>query len=226
MIFLRPPEKLVIEVKASGRFRNVQWFKNGLPITLTEENSANHLEIYVRDPTTADDLSLYEVNLHGASPATQRTVPTELDFSVTPPGKIFPTYFSKVIMIILPIIVDASTTANNESVAILEGLSVILSCTSVGAPVPTVTWELNNQPVQITPVVSVMQSQATLVRSDPGNSNSPFVPNIITGNIISSIEIINVSFPADDGVYTCIGSNDNQMLNISEATIALQVIGR
>ena len=89
VIFLRPPEKLVIEVKAIGRFRNVRWFKNGLSVTLTEANSANHLEIYVRDPTTSDDLTLYEVNLRAADVLGQRNVPGELDFSVTPPGKVY-----------------------------------------------------------------------------------------------------------------------------------------
>ena len=109
---------------------------------------------------------------------------------------------------------------------ILEGDSIILSCTSFGAPVPTITWELNNQSVQIAPVESVMQSQATLVRSIPGDDNSPLTTNIITGSITSSIVIVNASYPDDDGVYTCIGSNDNQMMNTNEDTITLQVTGR
>ena len=89
VIFLRPPEKLVIEMKATGRYRNVRWNKNGLPVTFTEANFANHLEIYVRDPTTTDDLTLYEVSLRAADILSQRNVPSELDFSVTPPGEIF-----------------------------------------------------------------------------------------------------------------------------------------
>lgn len=89
VIFLRPPEKLVIEVKAIGRFRNARWNKNGLPITLNDTNSANHFEIFIRDPTTADDLSLYEVNLRAVEIFSQLNVPSELDFSVTSPGMIF-----------------------------------------------------------------------------------------------------------------------------------------
>ena len=67
-----------------------------------------------------------------------------------------------------------------------------------------------------------MQSQATLIR----DSNDELVPDITTGSITSSIEIINATYPENDGVYTCIGSNDNQMVNTSEATITLQVVGR
>ena len=90
VIFLRPPEKLVIEVKAIGRFRNVVWQKSGgSPITLTAENSSNHLEIFIRDPTTADDLTLYEVSLRAIDINDQQNIPPELDFSVTPPGNIF-----------------------------------------------------------------------------------------------------------------------------------------
>ena len=109
---------------------------------------------------------------------------------------------------------------------VFEGGSVILSCTSVGAPVPTITWEFNSQPVQIIPTETVIQSVATLVRSDPNDQDSPLVPNIVTGSITSSIQIVNASYPEDEGVYTCIGSNDNQMLNISEDTITLQITGR
>ena len=87
-------------------------------------------------------------------------------------------------------------------------------------------WEFNSQLVQIAPTESITPSVATLVRSDPNDDNSPFVPNIITGSITSSIEIINASYPENDGVYTCIGSNDNQMVNTSEDTITLQVVGR
>lgn len=109
---------------------------------------------------------------------------------------------------------------------VLKGSSVILSCTSIGAPVPNITWEFNNQSLQIIPTETVIQSVATLVRSDPSDENSPLVPNIVTGSITSSIEIVNVGYPENDGIYTCIGSNDNQMLSTTQNTITLQITGR
>ena len=51
VIFLRPPEKLVIEVKSSGRFARIDWQRNGVPIVRTQEEFSNHYEIFVREPT-------------------------------------------------------------------------------------------------------------------------------------------------------------------------------
>ena len=70
------------------------------------------------------------------------------------------------------------------------------------------------------------QSAATLVCSDPGNSNSPFVPNIVLGRVTLNLLIVNAHYPDHDGVYTCIGSNDDSMININSATINVQVIGK
>lgn len=123
--------------------------------------------------------------------------------------------------------VDANTTADHESavVTVIERNSITLSCISTGAPAPTISWEFNGQDVMITPTESsASQAQATLIR-DP-NDMSRFIPNIVLGTITSTIEIINARYPDDDGVYTCIGTNDNLKININEAMITLQVIGK
>ena len=83
VIFLRPPEKLVIEIKATGRYRRILWQKNGLVLP---QEFPNHNEILVYGTTTQDDLGLYEVSLFPANPAFQRSVPNELDFSIVLPG--------------------------------------------------------------------------------------------------------------------------------------------
>ena len=83
IIYLRPPEKLVIEIKATGRYNRIQWQKNVLPLT---QEFPNYNEILVYGTTTQDDLGLYEVNLVQANPIFQRNVPPELDFSIIPPG--------------------------------------------------------------------------------------------------------------------------------------------
>lgn len=76
--------------------------------------------------------------------------------------------------------------------------------------------------MQIIPTESVTESQATLVHDDLHN----FAPNIIVGNIISNIGIVNAQFPENDGEYTCIGTNDNQLMNSSSAVITVQVVGK
>ena len=89
VIFLHPPEKLVIEIKATGRYRNIRWHKNGLPLTIQPQQFPNYNEILVYGTTTQDDLGLYEVELRAANPITQRNIPQELDFLVVPSGKFY-----------------------------------------------------------------------------------------------------------------------------------------
>ena len=88
VIVLDPPEKLVLETRASGGYRQFDWTKNGeafttaagQPFTVTIQEFPNFFEIFVREPTTANDLGVYEVDL--IPNAGQAQVP-EVDFIVT-----------------------------------------------------------------------------------------------------------------------------------------------
>ena len=91
VIVLDPPEKLVIETRASGGYRQFDWTRNGNPFTtapgqpfsITLQEFSNFFEIFVREPTTANDLGVYETDLVlNAGPQ----VP-ELQFFVTPYSK-------------------------------------------------------------------------------------------------------------------------------------------
>ena len=110
-----------------------------------------------------------------------------------------------------------------STVAIIEGSSVTISCISTGAPTPSVSWELDGQPVTFQSTEAREQSIVTLVRSDPGGS---LVPNITLGRVTSNLMVMNAQYPDHDGVYTCIGSNDDSMINTSSAVINVQVIGK
>ena len=88
VIFLRPPEKLVIEVMVTGRYRNIQWTLNSVLQTITPEEYPNYNEIYVKETTQDSDIGLYEVGVRASSAVTQRISPIELDFFVIAPGKI------------------------------------------------------------------------------------------------------------------------------------------
>ena len=85
VIFLRPSEKLVIEIKATGRYRSILWQKNGVLLTVQPQQFPNYNEILVYASTSQDDLGLYEVSLR-ANPINQRYVPFELEFLVVIPG--------------------------------------------------------------------------------------------------------------------------------------------
>ena len=86
VIVLDPPEKLVIETRASGGYREFDYVRNNNPFTLTQgqpftvtiQEFPSFFEIFVREPTTANDLGVYEVDLVGGQPQ----VP-EVQFAVT-----------------------------------------------------------------------------------------------------------------------------------------------
>ena len=68
VIVLNPPEKLVIETRASGGYQWIDWMRNGDPVATgnfpaTLAEFSNFFEIFVREPTTVDDLGVYMVDL-------------------------------------------------------------------------------------------------------------------------------------------------------------------
>ena len=89
VIVLDPPEKLVLETRASGGYQQFDWLRSGneftltpgQPFTVTLQEFPNFFEIFVREPTTANDLAVYEVDLVGGI-----QVP-EIQFAVTPYSK-------------------------------------------------------------------------------------------------------------------------------------------
>ena len=120
--------------------------------------------------------------------------------------------------------VDANTRAIDDSVVLItEGTSVTISCTSTGAPTPSIIWLLNGQPAPFITSDSITKEHVTIVR----NFNTlTFVPSIRLGSIISTLQVVNARYPDHDGVYTCVGTNDNQMVNTSSAYITVQVLGK
>ena len=111
---------------------------------------------------------------------------------------------------------------------VFEGSSVTISCTSTGAPTPTITWKLNNDTAPFTSTTTETESQGTLAVDENGNlvrdEDGNFVLNSLS-TIVSNLLIINAQYPDHDGDYTCIGFNDNQMINTSSATITVQMLG-
>ena len=96
VIILRPPDKLVIEVRTSGEYQVHFWFKNenlfsqpSFQVMLPDE-FPNFAEIFVRDNTTDDDLGIYRVQfaLTNANSQTHTILPGTdgVDFAVIAPG--------------------------------------------------------------------------------------------------------------------------------------------
>ncbi len=118
--------------------------------------------------------------------------------------------------------VDAYTTALSSSpVVISKGGSADISCTSVGAPVPSITWQLNNQTTSFQQTDTETPFEASLTRNV---ENLMFY--LIPGSIKSTLHIVNARYPDRDGVYTCIGTNSNDLtVPSSSVSITVQVNG-
>ena len=96
IIILRPPEKLVIEVRTTGEYQVHFWEKGnnlfnsaGFPVMLPQD-FPNFFEIFVRDDTTDDDLGIYRVfpTLTTANTQTHVILPglEGVTFAVIAPG--------------------------------------------------------------------------------------------------------------------------------------------
>ena len=88
---IRPPKKLVLEVRATGRYDRIEWTRNGNvfesnSFATEPENFANFMEIYFNEPTTEADFGVYEVVTMPTGGSGQIT-PERIIFLVSPPGK-------------------------------------------------------------------------------------------------------------------------------------------
>ena len=85
VIFLHPPEKLVIEVRCRGRYSGITWSTTGASVD--RSLFSNHDEIYALGSTTEADYGFYQVILTPSPPSFQILFPDSiLEFLVIAPG--------------------------------------------------------------------------------------------------------------------------------------------
>ena len=224
-IILSPPEKLVLEVRATGQYNFIVWLRNGnqaglssFPISNTD-NFAHFSEIYVNDMTTMDDLGRYEVQLPPGASGISFT--DQIEFMVIAPGKIYYTSFID-ITTSLPADGANTTITSNSTLVLSEGENVNISCSSAGVPIPTITWTLQDQPSTFEQI----DVQTDIVVLYVRDVNDDLVPDITPGSLESTLQIVNAQYPAHDGVYQCTGSNSHAGQNFSQSiTITVQVQG-
>ena len=225
IIILRPPEKLVLEISNTGRYLFTQWARNaeiaGIPSSGFQPSPKFFVqfgEVYFAENTTMEDLGIYEATLEPALSSGQMLV--EVFFNVISLGK-------RPHFIILPISstfsfpVNANTSVSSgaDVVTVSEGGSVNISCTSIGSPVPTISWTLNNQMTRFTKTDLSTEPSVAVIRP----------PNfaVTDGVAESTLQIVNAQYPADDGVYVCTGSNTHDGVTTStSAMITVRVLGR
>ena len=102
---------------------------------------------------------------------------------------------------------------------ILEGENLDISCISTGTPAPIVTWTLNNQLTSFTQTDTYTNHSVT-------RSGASQAVVVTQGNVVSTLHIVNVQYPADIGVYVCIGSNTyGDSIASSYASISVNIPG-
>ncbi len=100
LIIIEPPERLVIEVQTSGAYDVINWARNGYSYTFNDPDfpiSSDRFfyfyEAYVREPTSMDDLGLYEVNVLPAAGQDTTLAPDQL-FTVVHYGEFCTSVFT------------------------------------------------------------------------------------------------------------------------------------
>ena len=95
VIILRPPEKLVIEVRVSGDYDRLSWGKGtstqAIPGLMEPQELPNFYEVFVQDNTTIEDEGIYIVTpqFKSGTASLYTLIPSGgVDFAVTLPGKL------------------------------------------------------------------------------------------------------------------------------------------
>ena len=91
VILLRPPKKLIFEVRVSGEYLSIFWFKSVIsqPIEPQTQEFSNFFETFARENTTTKDEGIYIVQpflKHGTSSTHQLIPSAGVDFAVILPG--------------------------------------------------------------------------------------------------------------------------------------------
>jgi len=79
-VILSPPEKLVLEVRATGHYFSLRWNLQSVTADVSLNDALVHFdEMYMKDRTSMDDLGIYVVNAHPWPNSAQET-PTSVEF--------------------------------------------------------------------------------------------------------------------------------------------------
>ena len=117
---------------------------------------------------------------------------------------------------------DPNTTIVGSSVVrVVEGGSVNISCISTGIPVPIITWKLNNVITSFNQTDVSTDFEVRVIRQ-----GGTFVPEVTSGNIVSTLHIESFHYPAHNGTYECIGSDPGNTSVSNKAMITVQVKGK
>ncbi len=100
LIIIEPPERLVIEVQSSGAYDVIVWRRNGAAYAFNDPDfpiSSDRFfyfyEAYVREPTSMDDLGVYEVEVFNVADQDTQLAPDQF-FTVVRYGEFCTSLFT------------------------------------------------------------------------------------------------------------------------------------
>ena len=81
----RLTEKLVLEVRTSGRYRAIEWRRNGILVSDSNDDNLAHFgEVYIDEDIGISDFGVYDVTLSLVE--TSQVSPMMVQFTVTQYG--------------------------------------------------------------------------------------------------------------------------------------------
>ena len=120
-------------------------------------------------------------------------------------------------IIIITDIPITNVTGDGELIKKLQaGESVNISCTSVGAPVPTIRWTFNG--VNITHFDQTETNYTDYVFTEVITGPSTRASTITPGSSMSTLHILNFQ-SENEGIYECIGSNIGTSVTLSDSAL-------
>lgn len=231
-IVLRPPEKLVIETRASGQYERIMWERNGVvygepgfAVNMPQE-FPEFYEMFVKDPSSSDDFGVYSVTLMPVNGSQQKC--TQTNITVIPYSRwrnlcthIHPCFKQFNIHTYCSLKYTGQPLTHSTSgdeVTIISGESINISCISYGSPIPSIMWYNENAGSSFIQFDTVLEQLAF----------SPSIGefNFSVGGTESILLIKDAQYPQHSGVYTCLGSNEHAGSSSSSSTsITVQVHG-
>ena len=209
----------MVEIRTTGRYFFSQWTRNGKAGFNSLPNFFHFGEVYVAENTSVLDLGSYEISLTIAPESGQSPVIIAQIAVLSPGIKVLHVkILNSVLHFLYTVGPSTSVSSKADVVSVSEGGSVDISCTSTGVPVPTISWTLNNMATPFN-------------RTDSFTDHSVFIQRagsvaITAGRVVSTLHIVNPLYPADEGVYVCIGLNTHaRVTSNSSDMIRVQVLG-
>jgi hypothetical protein len=105
-----------------------------------------------------------------------------------------------------------------DRITVREGGSMVIRCSSTGVPIPTISWTLNGQRADLNTFYQLTEPRLSI--DDLG------IVSTRLGEANSTIQIGNIQYPADEGVYVCTGSTIHAGIErINSASLTVTVLG-